>query len=733
LREIREYEKKEGGSKQEGEGEREVDSSETIDGFQESTPNPGSQEVSSHSPASDVIGIPATPKRGRKLKFDSLSRLKLALTTLKGSSLSAAGEISAINSCQTLEELKELSSPSRSTVVQVLCELFFCYKLYFAWLISTSSSIAVVMDTTTDSHREVLGIFFAALSGFAGPWAHTLGVVEIQGHKADSQVAILRRTLGEINKIQNARGWRETKIYEVASLTADNTGSNTGEKGVRGLLEKERQKEWREDGKLGECPPLLFKGCEDHIVHLASTELEKRIIARALSWQMTCAVEKKRHVSATAVCHIVARIRSNLFYRAFRAFAMEKEGRRPKFSRYSETRYASVNIISLEYLRSEKLILWFLRSCRTLLTDEDIKALKVLLDPEMRAILRVRAVFAQKVLLPIMGISAKATDPEEHKRKLEHWEKAVRAVAVNPALLASIDDATLKIAPAEESLIKRLKEEMDGAKPCSLENPSERWALEAAGIRTEDLEKKEKGEGEEEEEERQEESEPSEIQRIHSNSLQSQAPLTLERPSPIATSPPPPLDKRILTLVADAAKAYLYESQKHNGGWKESEVDFFLPTSRAAERLFSFVKEYLESNPDMRTEVLNSFLALHDLPVPLLVKIWETFWDPSVPSIAAEKLKDCPKISEVDQFYLEQLKKRVEKEERKDHEKLKTERITSILQERGVLKEGEKYLKRHLETAFGEEKLKKLREAKEDTSKKALENLFLRTLLLEGQ
>jgi len=359
-------------SKKEGEEDREKTDNEERErnGKEERERNGKVEEKREES----LIVLSQIPKR---LKYDPLLRLKLAITALKGSSLNSSAELVAIGSASSFQDLKDLKFPSRQTTIQALCELYQCFQYHMAWCLSSSSELALIIDSTTDSHREVLAVLFAGLLNRETPWILSHGVTEIQGHKATSQVAIVRKILEKINYLQKRQGWKETRLYEVLSLTADNTGSNTGENGVRGILDKERKKEWEKDGKEGICPEMVFKGCQDHIVHLASKEFEERLMNRTLAWGMVHKVDHKRHVSASALCHIVARLRSNLFYRPFRAFVRQLGGKTPRFSRHTETRYASINLISLEFLRNERHALLFLRACRTLLTEEDLKALKV--------------------------------------------------------------------------------------------------------------------------------------------------------------------------------------------------------------------------------------------------------------------------------------------------------------------------------------------------------------------
>ena len=178
--------------------------------------------------------------------------------------------------------------------------------------------------------------------------------------------------------------------------------------------------------------------------------------------------------------------------------------------------------------------------------------------------------------------------------------------------------------------------------------------------------------------------------------------LDLSRPSPNPiVQPAPSIEERTKLLIADAAKAFLFEHQKHNGKWGVSDLEQFLPTSRTAERIFSFSKEYLDRNGEIRIEVLNALLCMHDIPIPVLAQIWKRFWSQDIVSMAAKALADCPKMEEVDAHYLEKLKVRINENESNLDEKKKKEKILGILREMGIQVEGDKYLKHHLEEASG--------------------------------
>ena len=107
---------------------------------------------------------------------------------------------------------------------------------------SESKLIALVMDSTTDSHREFLALYFAGFLEFQKAWGHPGGIIEIQGHKATNQVDTVKRFLKEVNQYQLIKGWKLTQIFHISSLTTDNTRSNTRDKGGSGYLGERKTK-----------------------------------------------------------------------------------------------------------------------------------------------------------------------------------------------------------------------------------------------------------------------------------------------------------------------------------------------------------------------------------------------------------------------------------------------------------------------------------------------------------
>ena len=120
-------------------------------------------------------------KAGRKQKYLPLQRLKIALTALRGSSFNHAGEINSINEADSYESLLNLKCASRYTAIQTLCELYLCYKFNLDKVLSEALDIALVLDSTTDKDREVLGVYFAGRNEKENIWSLPFGVVETRG------------------------------------------------------------------------------------------------------------------------------------------------------------------------------------------------------------------------------------------------------------------------------------------------------------------------------------------------------------------------------------------------------------------------------------------------------------------------------------------------------------------------------------------------------------------------
>ena len=146
------------------------------------------------------IPIPSGP--GRKQKYQTLDRLKLALAALRGSSINSSSEIVSLSQASSFEELNDLDNACKHTTIQSLCELYQCYKTNLAYFMSQSNQIALVLDATTDSGREILAVFFAGSSSKLGEWSSAYGVVETRGHQAELQVFIVKQVISEINSIQ---------------------------------------------------------------------------------------------------------------------------------------------------------------------------------------------------------------------------------------------------------------------------------------------------------------------------------------------------------------------------------------------------------------------------------------------------------------------------------------------------------------------------------------------------
>ena len=114
------------------------------------------------------------------------------------------------------------NSPSRSFPVQCLMELHTCFRYHLAETLSQSSNISLMMDSTTDRHRELLSIYFGGTrkneKGADVGWDLPGGVVELNGHTAVAQVAVVEKVLREFNVLQRSRQWPCTRVYDIRSF-----------------------------------------------------------------------------------------------------------------------------------------------------------------------------------------------------------------------------------------------------------------------------------------------------------------------------------------------------------------------------------------------------------------------------------------------------------------------------------------------------------------------------------
>ena len=584
-------------------------------------------------------------RRGRPLKHDSQTRFKLAVGSALGVSLNKVGELYQLYSGHDFSDASLSDSPSRTLAVQSLMELHACFRHHLAEHLATSENISLMMDSTTDRHRELLSLYFGGTrkgeKGEAEEWNLPAGVVELSGHTAVTQVGVVEKTLRELNVLQRERNWPLTRVYHVASLTADNTSSNTGANGVRGVLEAKRQEQWRADCKPGACPPLVFKGCEDHISHLASKEIEKRLMIRYKSWGLEGMVSGQHHCSSTALMHVMARLRSVTFHRPFRAFVRLNGGVPPHIPRHSETRYASIDTLAKVMVEYRGFIILFLYRCRSLLTQHDLDALKVLLNAENLEIIRLRALFASRLLLPVMKMANHTRGMLAFKQEMETVSSHVRAIAADPNLLS-----TLAIAPKDQAVQEQLTATMasivklsKGTSTIQEGTGRERDVIDMVGATQAQIELEDGEIGEEPEEE---------VVLLQGRV----APSTLDLKAPSDKRvPTPEMTERLTTIASDMAKSFLFHQEKHNKA-QDLSLSFFMATSRKVERSFAVVKCFLEKNSETRIFVLDALLCLHDFSVTELHSIWERFWEPSFSTRASKKLAANPTTREGDKIKL---------------------------------------------------------------------------------
>ena len=166
-------------------------------------------------------------------------------------------------------------------------------------------------------------------------------------------------------------------------------------------------------------------------------------------------VNGQHHASSTALMHVMARLRSPTFHRPFRAFVRLNGGVPPHIPRHSETRYASIDTLAKVFVEYRGFILLFLFRCRALLTQIDLDSLKVLLNAENLEITRLRALFASRLLLPVMKMANHTRSMLEFRQEMETVTTRMMTIAANPDLLS-----TLTIAAKDQAVQDQLASHM---------------------------------------------------------------------------------------------------------------------------------------------------------------------------------------------------------------------------------------------------------------------------------
>lgn len=354
---------------------------------------------------------------------------------------------------------------------------------------------------------------------------------------------------------------------------------------------------------------------------------------------------------------------------------------------------------------------------RTLLTELDLQSLKWLLTPEIANIILGRALFASRVMLPIMKDAAKAEKTTAWLTTISEYEGQITKFAKEPALLAN---ETLKRKDTEllgklPELTKNLLEAVEvQLKLPQKVNENAEEALQLANVTAGDISDDEDGDEDvpEDRPHQEEEEEPLAISTASlATTTTSKEILDLSCPSSSQTKEPAPAEKALIH-IADAAKAFLFHQEKHNRSWSGSanrERDL-VATSKAVERMFSWAKEVLDANSQTRIAVLEPLVVLHDIPTAELVHMWARHNETQTLSVLARStINSCPRTAEFDSVHLEKALAEAKSNESKWNELQQIKMINDFLISQTIVQPGERVLKRQLQEGLGDERTKRLK------------------------
>lgn len=387
-----------------------------------------------------------------------------------------------------------------------------------------------------------------------------------------------------------------------------------------------------------------------------------------------------QHVSSFAIIRVMGRIRSQLFHRPFKAFVRANGGTPPRIPVYSEIRYGMLDQLCLTFCQFQGFILLFLFQCRSLLTQLDLTALKILLNAECLYIIRVRARLSSQLLLPMTKRSNTISNVEEYRGFIADITKKVDAIATKPSLLSAVAIQQKDLCVQET--LRAITGDLQVACNSTSTVPEEATFTDAqvrqlANVPT----------MEEEQEVEEGEIEDGEIVEMEEVMMVG---TVLDLKAPSSPSPKPSLEIRQMTMIKDAACAFLFQLKKHGSVMATTSLETFSPTTRLLERGFSLVKITMEKNPETRIAVAEPLLALHDLAIEQLFSLWTEHYSVVVSKRASHIITSNPTTAQVDQVHLNRLVEKVREEAQVQQKKEKERTLTGTLITAQLLKPGER-------------------------------------------
>jgi hypothetical protein len=310
---------------------------------------------------------------------------------------------------------------SKQTVERAAVEALLSFRFELAKKLARSKDLLFTIDGAGYKRgRDFIALKFGGVED-GQYWICTVGWIEKAGDgSARRYLSEFEKVLKNFNECQKKLNIHETQIYEFVSCTYDNTNLNTGEKGVLGVLvEERRQEEWKRANKEGKLPPLVTVGCLDHICDMASKQFTHHLKASA-SEQARKVTNLLKQIALMTTTH---RREMENFWKGFKCEL--------KMEAHSSFRYASIDEIArCLYSQFPLFVLWYIHAWSQL-SPSSKEGLRLLADPEIQQLIKVRAIIADALLMTTMR-EAKQKTAREHVAAIRKYQDTIAEALQSP-------------------------------------------------------------------------------------------------------------------------------------------------------------------------------------------------------------------------------------------------------------------------------------------------------------
>ena len=254
-------------------------------------------------------------------------------------------------------------------------------------------------------------------------WLYLVKFLETVDSSAPAECQRILEIIDYYRVLQGLLDVRKTSLLDFRPIVYDNASVNTGWRAGVGALLEEKRKELHSTAFPDEpYHPLLRLRCIDHIANLVPKHFQHELLALTEDANIPHLLSGREHASNHVVrwVHLVIGGSNQRVFRHFcRAAGLNDP---PSLRRIDSSRYINLEVGMQTVYHYFPIIILFLVSHRnSLLKENGYRNLELLLDPDVLAVIRLRALMCDKFLRPFMKEAAGFDTAQSHANRLANW------------------------------------------------------------------------------------------------------------------------------------------------------------------------------------------------------------------------------------------------------------------------------------------------------------------------